>query len=122
VTKIPKKISVSFFQSDNGKMPVRDWLLGLSAKDKKNIGEDIKTVELGWPVGMPVAKPLGDKLFEVRSVLINGDQARIIFTIYKSSMILLHGFIKKSKKTPKRDLELAKNRMRKFLQDPKAKT
>jgi phage-related protein len=113
---------VSFFQSDNGKMPARDWLLDLSAKDKKNIGEDIKTVELGWPVGMPVAKPLGDKLFEVRSVLKNGDQARIIFTIYKSSMILLHGFIKISKKTPKRDLELAKNRMRKFLQDPKAKT
>jgi phage-related protein len=95
---------------------------GLIGEGQKNIGEDIKTVELGWPVGMPVAKPLGDKLFEVRSVLKNGDQARIIFTIYKSSMILLHGFIKKSKKTPKRDLELAKNRMRKFLQDPKAKT
>jgi phage-related protein len=122
VTKIPKKITVFFFQSDTGKMPVRDWLLGLSAEDKKIIGEDIKTVELGWPVGMPVAKPLGDKLFEVRSVLKNGDRARIIFTIYKSLMILLHGFIKKTKKTRKRDLELAKTRMRKFLQDSKART
>ena len=103
-------------------MPVRDWLLGLSAKDRKIIGEDIKTVELGWPVGMPVAKPLGDKLFEVRSVLQNGDKARIIFTIYKNLMILLHGFIKKTQKTRKRDLELAKTRMRKFLQDSKAKT
>jgi len=122
VTKIPKKITVFFFQSDTGKMPVRDWLLGLSAKDRKIIGEDIKTVELGWPVGMPVAKPLGDKLFEVRSVLQNGDKARIIFTIYKNLMILLHGFIKKTQKTRKRDLELAKTRMRKFLQDSKAKT
>jgi phage-related protein len=122
MTKVPKKISVSFFQSDTGKMPVRDWLLGLSAEDKKIIGEDIKTVELGWPVGMPAAKPLGDQLFEVRSVLKTGVQARVLFTIYKSSMILLHGFIKKSKKTPKRDLKLAKNRMRKFLQDSKAKT
>ena len=122
MTKIPKKISVFFFLSGTGKMPVREWLLGLSTEDKKIIGEDIKTVELGWPVGMPVVRPLGDKLFEVRSVLKNGDQARIIFTIYKSLMILLHGFIKKSKKTPKRDLELAKNRMRKFLQDSKAKT
>ena len=122
MAKAPKKITVSFFQSDTGKMPVREWLLGLSGEDKKIIGEDIKTVELGWSVGMPVAKPIGGKLFEVRSVLKNGDQARIIFIIYKSLMILLHGFIKKSKKTPKRDLELAKNRMRKFLQDSKAKT
>lgn len=122
MTKAPKKISVFFFQSETGKMPVREWLLGLSTEDKKIIGEDIKTAELGWPVGMPVARPLGDKLFEVRSVIKNGDQARIIFTIYKSLMILLHGFIKKSKKTPKRDLELAKNRMKKFVQDAKAKT
>ena len=59
---IPKKISVFFFQSDSGKMPVRDWLLGLSAKDKKMIGEDIKTIEFGWPIGMPVVRSLGDKL------------------------------------------------------------
>jgi phage-related protein len=100
-------------------MPVRNWLLGLSAKDKKIIGEDIKTVEFGWPIGMPVVRSLGDKLFEVRSALENGDEARIIFTIYKNLMILLHGFIKKSKKTPKRDLDLARKRLRKFLKDPK---
>ncbi len=98
---------------------MRDWLLGLSAKDKKIIGEDIKTVEFGWPIGMPVVRSLGDKLFEVRSVLENGAEARIIFTIYKNLMILLHGFIKKSKKTPKHDLGLARKRMRKFFQDPK---
>jgi len=115
----PKKIAVFFFKSDNGRMPVRDWLLGLSKKDKKIVGEDVKTVELGWPVGMPVAKSLGNKLFEVRLVLANGDNARIIFTIYKNLMVLLHGFIKKTKKTPKRDLELAKNRMRKFIKDTK---
>jgi hypothetical protein len=66
MTKVPKIISVFFFLSDTGKMPVREWLLGLSTEDKKIIGEDIKTVELGWPVGMPVARPLGDKLFEVQ--------------------------------------------------------
>jgi phage-related protein len=66
---------------------------------------------------MPVAKPLGNKLYEVRSVLANGDQARIIFTIYKSMMILLHGFIKKTKKIRKQDINLAKNRMKKFVKD-----
>ena len=54
-------------------MPVRDWLIGLSQNAKKIIGEDIKTVEFGWPIGMPVVRSLGDKLFEVRSVLENGD-------------------------------------------------
>lgn len=65
----PKKITVDFFQSDTGKMPVHEWLSGLSKNDKKIIGEDIKTVEYGWPVGMPVARVLGDKLYEVRPVL-----------------------------------------------------
>jgi len=117
VTQIPKKINVFFFKSDTGKMPVRDWLLGLPAEDRRIIGEDIKTVEFGWPVGMPVVRPLGDKLYEVRSVLTNGDESRIIFTLFKSLMILLHGFVKKTKKTRQHDLDLAKNRMRKFLQD-----
>ena len=111
----PKKISVFFFQNDNGKMPVHDWLAGLSKKNKKIIGEDIKTVELGWPVGMPVAKSIGNKLYEVRSVLKNGDQSRVIFTIYKNQMILLHGFIKKTQKIRKQDLNLAKSRMKKFI-------
>jgi phage-related protein len=119
VTKVPKKISVFFFKSDAGKMPVREWLLSLSTKDKKIIGEDIKTVEFGWPIGMPVVRPLGDKLFEVRSTLENGDESRILFTIYENMMVLLHGFIKKSKKTRKHDLNLAKNRMRKFFKDSK---
>ena len=87
--------------------------------DRRIIGEDIKTVEFGWPVGIPVVRPLGvgDKLYEVRSVLTNGDESRIIFTLFKNLMIILHGFVKKTKKTRQHDLNLAKNRLRKFLQD-----
>ena len=117
MTQVPKKVTVFFYKSDTGKMPVRDWLLGLPDEDRKIVGEDIKTVEFGWPVGMPVVRPLGDKLYEVRSVLTNGDESRIIFTLFKSPMILLHGFVKKTKKTRQHDLDLAKNRMRKFLHD-----
>ena len=117
MTQRPKKVTVFFFKSDTGKMPVRDWLLGLPAEDRRIIGEDIKTVEFGWPVGMPVVRPLGDKLYEVRSVLTHGDESRIIFTLFKNLMIILHGFVKKTTKTRQHDLNLAKNRLRKFLQD-----
>ena len=119
--KTVKKISVSFFQNDKGKMPVREWILGFSPDDKKIIGEDIKTAEFGWPVGMPVVKPIGDKLYEVRSSLSDGSEARILFTIYKNYMVLLHGFIKKTQKIQKRELNLARNRMKKFFKNEKFK-
>lgn len=119
--KTVKKISVSFFQNDKGKMPVREWILGFPPDDKKIIGEDIKTAEFGWPVGMPVVKPIGDKLYEVRSSLSDGSEARILFTIYKNYMVLLHGFIKKTQKIQKRELNLARNRMKKFFKNEKFK-
>jgi Phage derived protein Gp49-like (DUF891) len=64
-----KKITVAFFATETGAMPVRDWLLGMSSEDRKKIGEDIKTVEFGWPVGMPVCRPLGKGLYEARTNL-----------------------------------------------------
>jgi phage-related protein len=116
-----KILTVYFFKNDRGKMPVRDWILSLSPADRKIIGEDIKTVEFGWPVGMPTVRPMGNKLYEVRSSLSDGSEARVLFTIYKNSMVLLHGFLKTTRKTPKRQLDLAKTRMKKFLDDRKQK-
>ena len=82
---------------------------GLSPEDRKRIGEDIKTVEFGWPVGMPVCKPLSNGIYEVRSSLAQNQIARVLFYIDKRSrMVLLHGFIKKTQKTPQEDLELAR--------------
>ena len=89
---------------------MRDWLRRLpSPEDRKRIGEDIKTVEFGWPVGMPVCKPLGDGIYEVRTSLAQNRIARVLFYIDKKvQMVLLHGFIKKTRKTPNEDLELAR--------------
>jgi len=115
MAKIPKMISAQFFQNDNGKEPVRDWLLSLSPADKKTIGEDIKTVEFGWPLGKPHVGTIGDGLYEVCSNVSDKRIARVLFMIYRNLMILLHGFIKKDQKIPKNDLRLAKNRMKKFL-------
>ena len=89
---------------------MREWLKGLSPEDRKRIGEDIKTVEFGWPIGMPVCKPLGNAIYEVRTSLGQNRIARVLFYIDKKSrMVLLHGFIKKTRKTPQGDLDLARN-------------
>jgi len=102
-------LEVAFYQTRSGNEPVREWLRGLSKSDKRTIGSDIKTVQYGWPIGMPVVRKLDTGLWEVRSRL---DQriSRILFTVDDDTMILLHGFIKKSQKTPKEDLQLAKDR------------
>lgn len=104
-----KRVPAIFYRTEAGGEPIREWLKGLSAGDRKRIGEGIKTVEFGWPVGMPVCKPLGKGIYEVRSNLSQNRIARVLFYIDKKSrMVLLHGFIKKTQKTPGEDLELAR--------------
>jgi len=105
-----KRITVRFYVLQAGKEPVREWLLKLTKQDRAIIGEDIKTVEFGWPIGMPVVKKLDSDLWEVRSNLSGGKIARVIFTVSRSTMVLLHGFVKKTKKTPKPDIQLARKR------------
>jgi len=105
-----KAITVSFYRSAAANEPVRDWLLGLDKADRQAVGIDIKTVEFGWPIGMPVCKPMGGGLYEVRTNLSSNRIARVLFCIEGNNMMLLHGFIKKTQKTPKQDLELAKTR------------
>lgn len=111
--KSPKKISAAFFRTSTGSEPVRDWLKDdLDAADRKIVGGDIATVEYGWPVGMPVCRPLGKGLYEVRSSLSSNRIGRVIFCFQDSSMVLLHGFIKKTQKTSKTDIEIARNRQK----------
>ena len=104
-------LSVAFFRTETGREPVRDWLKSLPREERKIIGEDLKTVQFGWPLGMPLIRKLDAGLWEVRSRLA-GRIARVFFTADEGRMILLHGFIKKSKKTPADDLALAKTRLR----------
>lgn len=110
-TRAPEKqIPALFYRTESGGEPVRDWLKGLSPEDRKRIGEDIKTVEFGWPIGMPVCRPLGQGVYEVRTNLRQNRIARVIFYIDKKSrMVLLHGFIKKTQRTPPEDVALARS-------------
>ena len=107
-----KKITGRFYALASGRKPVRDWLLELSKDDRRIIERDIQKVEFGWPLGMPYCRPLGHGLWEVRSDLTGGRIARVIFCIVRGEMILLHGFEKKTQKTPQQDIALALRRMK----------
>lgn len=104
-------LDVRFFQTDAGAEPVRDWLKELTAADRKSIGEDIKTIQFGWPLGMPLVRHLEGDIWEVR-IGLNNKIARVLFTLQGSTMLLLHGFIKKQQAIPKPDLDLAKVRLK----------
>lgn len=106
-------LTVNFFISDKGNEPVREWLKSLPIDDKKAIGADIRTVQMGYPIGMPLLRKLAPDLWEVRSKITNGI-ARVIVTIDGNRMVLLHGFIKKSQKTPQTDLDTAKARLAQY--------
>jgi len=104
-------LEVRFYKTETDNEPVRDWLKSLSLEDKKAIGRDIKTVQYNWPIGMPLVRNLHNGLWEIRTDL-EDTISRVIITILDKKIILLHGFIKKTEKTPKDDLELATKRMK----------
>jgi len=107
-----KKLPASFCCTAAGNEPVREWLKTLDENDRRIVGQDIATAEYGWPVGMPVCRSLGKGLYEIRSDLAKGRIARVIFCVTGQRMVLLHGFIKKTQKTPKKELDLALKRMK----------
>lgn len=107
------KLRVKFFKTDSGKEPVKEWLKDLTKIERKTIGDDIKTVQIGWPLGMPLVRSIGDGLWEVRSTIPNGI-ARILFVAKGGKMVLLHGIIKKTNKLPPQDKQLALKRLKQW--------
>ena len=109
-----KRIPALFYQSESGNEPVRDWLKAMDAQDRRKIGEDIKTVEFGWPVGMPTCRAMGNGLHEVRTSLSGNRIARVLFYVdAMQRMVLLHGILKKTQATPPAELAIARHRMQK---------
>lgn len=107
-------LQVIFYRSESGVEPVREWLNELRKEDRKAVGEDIKTAQFGWPLGMPLIRKIEKGLWEVRSNITNGI-ARTFFTVEKSTMVLLHGFVKKSQETPPNELQTARRRLRNII-------
>ena len=104
-------LDIRFYATELGAEPVREWLKLLPAIDRKVIGEDMKTVQFGWPLGMPLVRSMGGGIWEVR-IRLENRIARVLFVLDGSTMVLLHGFIKKTQATSQSDLDLAKDRLK----------
>ena len=107
-----KTIRAYFYRTSGSRDPVRDRLLEQSIEDRKLIGIDIKTIEFGWPIGMPTCRSLGRGIWDVRSNLSGGRIARVLFGVRGNRMFLLHAFMKKTQKTPSSDIDLALQRLK----------
>ena len=114
MTSSDRPLRVIFFRSKSGNEPVRDWLQKLNREERKTIGSDILAVQYAWPVGKPLVDSLGGGLWEVRSKL-KDRIARTLFIVVDQEIVLLHGFVKKTQKTPSQDLDLAKKRQSEYL-------
>ena len=117
LSDLPKaRLEVRFFQAGNGREPVRDWLRELAPEDRKSIGASILEVQAGWPIGMPLVRKMELRLWEVL-VHLKDRVARIMFTLSGNTVILLHGFIKKTQATAGADLRLARRRCKEVFRD-----
>ena len=111
-----QKIPLIFFRRENGSEPVREWLKGLDEVERQAIGKDLMRAQWRWPVGMPLARPMGQGLWEVRTDLPSNRTSRVLFCLYRVHLVALHGFIKKTRATPDEDLALARRRRREMEQ------
>jgi len=113
-----RRLPVVFYTADTGREPVREWLKELDPEDRKAVGTDLLRVQEQWPIGMPVCRSLGKGLWEVRANLSSNRTAPVLFFVAEGRVGVLHGFIKKTRKTPKDDIELALKRMKEMKEWP----
>ena|ERR1044072_3428622 len=110
----PRKTPVVFYRTAGGREVVRDWLRDLPEEERNAVGQDLMRVQYRWPVGMPLCRAMGEGLWELRNDLPGNKIARVLFGIAQGRIVVLHGFIKKTRKTPGDDLLLARKRRKEF--------
>lgn len=112
MTNKAQKTPLFFYKNSIGNEPVRDWLKELNDIERRAIGEDLMRAQWQWPVGMPLCRPMGQGLWEVRTSLPSNRIARVMICLHEGTLIALHGFIKKTEKTPADELTLARKRQK----------
>ncbi len=104
-----------FYSTRTGTEPVREWPKAMPVDDRHAVGQDLMRVQWRWPVGMPLCRSLGHGLWEVRSTLPSKRISRVLFCLHDRELVALHGFIKKSQKTPKDDINVAMKRLKEIV-------
>ncbi len=111
----PRKVPLIFYRTAAGNEPVREWLKRLDEAERLAIGKDLLRAQWRWPVGMPLCRPMGGGLWEVRTDLPTKRTARVLLCFYREHLIALHGFIKKTRATPGEDLATARKRQKDLI-------
>jgi phage-related protein len=112
----PQKIPLIFFRTPGGSEPVREWLKELPEGERQAIGKDLLRAQWRWPVGMPLCRPIGNGMWEIRTNLSTKRTARVLLCLYREHLVVLHGFVKKTRATPGEDLALARKRKKELEQ------
>ena len=107
-----RKTPLIFYRMASGREPVREWLKGLDEAECRAIGRDLMRAQWRWPVGMPLCRPLGNGLWEIRTALPTKRTARVLLCFAREHLVALHGFIKKTRTTPEADLAKARQRQK----------
>jgi phage-related protein len=110
--KAPRKVDLVFFRNDAGGEPVREWLKEMGEAERRAIGTDLLRAQWRWPIGMPLCRPMGKGLWEVRTDLPSNRTSLVLICVYRDRLVALHGFIKKTRATPEDDLALARKRQK----------
>ena len=111
-------LKAAFYETEQGNQPCRDYLMSLSKDDRREVGADVFAVQKGFPMGLPLCRKMGVDIWEVRSNIEDGI-SRVFFTIDDDTMVLLHGFTKKSQKTPQNEIDTAENRLKDYRRQKK---
>ena len=106
----PRKVPLIFFRAESGNEPVLAWLKTLPEEERQAIGQDLLRAQWRWPAGMPLCRPMGEGLWEVRTDLPTKRTARVLLCLHREHLVALHGFVKKTRTTPDEDLALARRR------------
>ena len=109
------EIPLVFYRTPTGADVVLEWLRKLPDDDRNVVGQDMRRVQFQWPVGMPICRPLGDGLWEVRSSLPSSRIARVLFCFTEGRLLALHAFIKKTERTPDAELQIGRRRKHEFM-------
>ena len=111
------KLPIVFYRTSTGAEIVLHWLRELEIDRRRAIGRDLMRLQYRWPVGMPLCRSMGGGLWELRSDLPGNSISRLLFCFCKGHLVVLHGFIKKTSKTPRIDLELARARCAEYTRN-----
>ena len=107
-----QKTPLVFFRTVSGSEPVLKWLKDLAPEDRREMGKDLMRAQWRWPIGMPLCKPMGEGLWEVRTNLPSNRTARVFLCVDEGVLVALHAFVKKTQKTPPSELEVARTRLK----------